>query len=80
MGLADRFASYEKPRPGGRCVTCTILDELPKDEAAALKGALADASISNAAISEILKEEGHHVAETSVRRHRKGICRGVPQG
>jgi len=76
MGLADRFASYEKPVPGARCVTCSLIEELPKDESAALTGALEDASISNAAISEILKAEGHQIGETSVRRHRKGICRG----
>ena len=76
MGLADRFASYEKPVPGARCVTCSLIEELPKDESAALTGALEDASISNAAISEILKAEGHQIGETSVRRHRKAICRG----
>jgi hypothetical protein len=76
MGLADRFASYEKPVPGGKCVTCSLIEELPKDESAALTGALEDASISNAAISAILKAEGHQIGETSVRRHRKGICRG----
>jgi hypothetical protein len=76
MGLADRFASYEKPAPGAKCVTCSLVEGLPKDEAAALDAALADASISNAAISAILKEEGHQIGETSVRRHRRGICRG----
>jgi len=76
MSLADRFATYEKPAPGGKCVTCSLVHELPKDEAAALVAALDDASISNAAISNILKAEGHHIGETSVRRHRKRICRG----
>lgn len=76
MSLADRFATYEKPAPGGRCVTCNLEQSLPEVEASALKAALADSSISNAAISEILKSEGHKIGETSVRRHRKGICRG----
>ena len=76
MGLADRFASYEKPKPGGKCVTCSLVADLPKDESAALVAALADESISNAAVSQILKSEGYQIGETSVRRHRKGICRG----
>lgn len=77
MSLAERFSSYEKPTPGGKCVTCTLVRELPEGESAALVAAMADASISNAAISNILKAEGHHIGETSVRRHRKGICRSV---
>jgi len=76
MSLADRFAGYEKPALGAKCVTCSLVRDLPKDESAALVAALDDASISNAAISNILKAEGHHVGETSVRRHRRGICRG----
>jgi len=77
MSLADRFSSYKKPTPGGKCITCTVVADLPADESAALVAALDDASISNAAISNILKAEGIHIGETSVRRHRKGICRGV---
>lgn len=76
MSLADRFAAYEKPGPGAKCVTCNLEKTLPKAEAEALKSALADQSISNSAISQILKSEGHSIGETSVRRHRKGICRG----
>lgn len=76
MSLADRFASYEKPGPGAKCVTCHLEQTLPAGEAEALKAALADSSISNAAVSQILKSEGHNIGETSVRRHRKGICRG----
>ena len=76
MSLADRFAAYEKPGPGAKCVTCHLEKSLPQGEADALKAALADSSISNSAISQILKSEGHTIGETSVRRHRKGICRG----
>lgn len=76
MSLADRFATYEKPAPGAKCVTCNLEQSLPETDAAALRAALADQSISNAAISQILKSEGHKIGETSVRRHRRGICRG----
>jgi hypothetical protein len=76
MGLADRFSSYEKPRVGARCTTCHLEVTLPKDDADALMKALADPSVSNAAISEILKSEGHPIGETSIRRHRKGMCKG----
>jgi len=76
MGLADRFATYEKPALGAKCATCTLLIDLPESESVALQSALDDPSVSNAAISNILKAENHHIGETSVRRHRKKICRG----
>ena len=76
MSLADRFATYEKPGLGAKCVTCSLVEGLPAEESKALQDALSDQSISNAAISNILKAEGHHIGETSVRRHRRGICRG----
>ena len=76
MGLADRFSAYEKPRMGARCTTCHLEMTLPKDDADALMKALADPSVSNSAISEILKSEGYQVGETSIRRHRKGMCKG----
>ncbi len=76
MSLADRFAMYEKPSIGAKCVTCSLVRDLPADESKALQDALSDPSISNASISNILKAEGHSIGETSVRRHRRGICRG----
>lgn len=75
MSLADRFSSYKAPSPGPKCVTCHLVASLPKADAAALQKALDDPSVSNAAISEILRSEDHQVAETSVRRHRRGMCR-----
>ena len=74
MSLSDRLANYEPPRIGALCRTCLLLKQLPEKDAEALRVALADKRISSGGLSRILKEEGHKIAETTLRRHRKGEC------
>lgn len=75
MSIAQRIAEYQGPRIGGRCRTCLLIEELPEGESVALRQALDDQRISNAGLANILKAEGHPLAETTIRRHRKGECR-----
>lgn len=74
MSIAKRVAEYQGPRLGARCRTCVLLEELPQEEAEALKVALVDPRISNAGLAAILKAEGYSIADSTVRRHRKGEC------
>lgn len=74
MSIAKRVAEYQEPRLGARCRTCVLLKELPTEEAEALKVALEDSRISNAGLAAILKAEGYSIADSTVRRHRKGEC------
>ncbi len=73
MSLADRFANYERPSPGVKCVSCNLLNTLPESEAKAFDAALGDKTVSSLGISQIMKSEGYKVGETSVRRHRR-VC------
>jgi hypothetical protein len=75
MSLSKRIAEYKPPKIGGECRTCTLLADLPKDERDALQQALDDPRISNAGLSRILKAEGYQIADSTVRRHRKGECK-----
>lgn len=76
MTIAQRVAEYQSPRIGGRCRTCSLIADLPKEESEALIGALADERISNSGLAQILRAEGFPIAETTIRRHRKGECKG----
>lgn len=76
MTIAQRVAEYQGPRIGGRCRTCTLIADLPKEESEALLAALRDERISNAGLAQILRAEGFPIAETTIRRHRKGECKG----
>ena len=77
MGFAQRLAEYEKPRVGARCATCMIVDEASPDDREALLAAMDDPRISNAGMARIFREEGFHVGESAIRRHRKGECKGL---
>ena len=61
---------------GPQCSLCELPGQLPKDEAAALLEALADPSMTHAAISRALRGEGYPIHANTVSRHRKGECRG----
>jgi hypothetical protein len=74
MALSDRIANYEAPRIGAACRTCALLKSLPEKEAEALRVALADKRFSNGGLSRILRDEGYKIAESTLRRHRKGEC------
>lgn len=77
MSLAKRLSEYEPPKIGGQCRTCALLKSLPKGEADALAAALADPRYSNSSLSKILKAEGYQIADSTVRRHRKGECKAA---
>jgi hypothetical protein len=76
MSLSQRIADYKPAKIGGSCRTCELLRSLPKKEAEVLQAALDDPKFSNAGLSKILKAEGYQVADSTVRRHRKGECKG----
>lgn len=77
MSLAKRIAEYEKPKIGGVCSTCTVINEANDEDKAALIAAMGDPRISNAGLSRILREEGFEIGDSALRRHRKGECKGL---
>lgn len=75
MSLSERIAEYKPGKVGATCRTCSLLASLPEGEAKALMDALADPRFSNAGLAKILKDEGYSMAESTVRRHRRGECK-----
>lgn len=75
MSLSERIAEYKPGRVGATCRTCSLLEALPEGEAKALIDALDDPRFSNAGLAKILKDEGYSMAESTVRRHRRGECK-----
>ena len=77
MGFAKRLAEYEKPRIGGKCATCTIIEEASPEDREALLAAMGDPRISNTGMARIFREEGFNIGDSAIRRHRKGECKGL---
>lgn len=71
-GIKTRQAGRQR---GGRCTVGRALDELNPDDAADIKAAFADRSISATVIAEILTELGHDVSNFSAQRHQREDCR-----
>lgn len=72
MALADRLAEQKNPAREVKCSVCRILMELPPDDAAALREALADPTFTHTAIMRALEAEGHHLKDHQpISRHRR---------
>lgn len=59
---------------GPSCTVCLLLEELPEDEAQALRELLGDPRWRYTALAEALKAEGHDVADHALSRHGRGQC------
>jgi len=74
MSLATALMEHKGSAKGPRCTLCVILDDLPKEDKAALVAAMSDQSFTGAAISRALKSQHHTISGSVVMRHRKGEC------
>jgi hypothetical protein len=76
MSLAARAAAPKGSYPRTPCSVRTLLDTLPKGEAKALQDML-DAPWriwTHKAIEAAVTDEGHHIGDQQVGRHRRGQC------
>jgi hypothetical protein len=73
-GLLDEIMEHNRGRAGTVCGVQKLYASLPKDDAKALRQAIADPMVKGTAISKALKARGYHVADGVVTRHRRGEC------
>jgi len=77
VSLADALKHQREQgtRKGPECRVCALARSLSEEDAAALDAAMVDESITGAAISRALKNEGHELSPVMVNRHRNGECK-----
>lgn len=73
-GLLDEIMEHNLGRPGTICSIQKLYDTLPKDDAQALRQAIADPMIKATAIARALKARGHQINDSVVSRHRRKEC------
>jgi len=75
MGLIDEMRTESKPRHQG-CVIASIFTHLKGEDFDDLHTALSDATITNVAITKVLRQRGHNCDKSGkqVARHRRGEC------
>lgn len=75
MAIADiRNSSAPTTVKGPPCGVCTLLNELPPDEASALLELLRDKTWRYSDLAEALRGEGHAVGSHTLARHAGGKC------
>ena len=74
-GLLDAIrAQAEANRPGGKCTIGRLLSTMDATDAAELRAAIADDTISAQAIASVLTDRGWAMSHGPVQRHRRGGC------
>ena len=73
MGLLDDFKN-EGVRPRVRCQVAVVLDTMSKADAADLRAAMGDITVTGAAIERVLARRNVKLSQGSITRHRRGQC------
>ena len=73
MGLLDDFKN-EGTRPRVRCQVAVTLEIMPKSDAADLRAALDDLTVTAAAIERVLQRRGVKLSQSTITRHRRKGC------
>ena len=74
MSLLAEMRNAEDARRGPRCSVTVVLESMNDEDAADLRAALGDPTITGSVIARILRNRGHRITEQSVTRHRRGAC------
>ena len=79
MSLADSLSAAKPYKPSRPCALRGVFAVLSREDADALKAALAigkgePGRLSNQQLSDILNSEGHKVSMKVIEVHRKGAC------
>lgn len=75
MALSDRVKDAPRGATGLPCSVGELLASLEGDELAALNAMLYELGWSQARIWQALNDEGHHVGQQTINRHRSRACR-----
>lgn len=59
------------------CSVCDLLKQLPPKESQALQARLDNKNIAHTAISVVLKNNNYTISDSTIGRHRRGVCTGV---
>jgi hypothetical protein len=61
------------------CSVCEVIKSLSTKEAELLHARMTTKAISHVALSDVLRKNGHDISDSTVGRHRRGVCQGVAQ-
>ena len=59
------------------CSVCELLNTLTDKEAEMLKARMSLKQITHVSIAEVLKKNGYEISDSTIGRHRRGVCQGA---
>ena len=74
QSLLTEIAVINNARYVPVCGYQTLLDTLDKPDQVDLQAAMTDPGIQGSAIERALRQRGHSITATTLRRHRRGDC------
>lgn len=78
-GLLDEIHEHNSSRRGPVCSVGTVLEALSDADREDLKIALLDKSVKSTAIVKALRLRNISLADSTINRHRRGICACEPR-
>ena len=78
MGLLEDLANESNFPKTKRawCTVCLLLENLPEQESEMLQARMSLKHITHVSIAEVLKKNGYDIGDSTIGRHRRGICAG----
>jgi hypothetical protein len=79
MGLLEDLgdeSNFPKTRRAW-CSVCEMLKKISPAEAKMFSERLANKTITHASLSVVLKKNGFDISDSTIGRHRRGVCQGV---
>jgi len=75
MGFLSEVSEYQKSKKRfSKCLAGLIADKMDAELFAEYQEAMADETIASTSLSTVLKRRGIEISDTTISRHRKGIC------
>ena len=59
------------------CSVCELLKKIGHTERKALISRLENKAITHISLSVVLKNNGYEISDSTIGRHRRGVCQGV---
>ena len=59
------------------CSVCELLNSLSEKESELLKARFSLKHITHRSLSDVLKKNGYEISDSTIGRHRRGLCQGA---
>lgn len=75
MGFLNEVSEYQRSKKRfSKCLAGLIAEKMDAELLADYEEAMADTTIASTSLATVLKRRGIEISDTTISRHRKGVC------